>query len=323
MSTTQKDKNRWLIKRMAIPVSGKETVQLSLRRAYILPTQKGLYYTITLIILFIWSVNYALSLGYFITFFLAVFAVLITVLTVINLSGITLSARDSVGEHPVFFAKEPAFFRLLVHNPKLEACIRLQARRNGLSAKTISLNPDARGIIHLPLDRPERGLHTLGYVRLYSEYPMGIFGSWSWFYFQTKILIYPAPLGNLPLPFRPQDSGSGEGQGDKPGQEDFAELRAYRPGDSIRQIIWKKATLGQISVKTYQSPLAGQRCCLDFNDERLLAKGTEQRLSQLCAWVLQAERSGIRYCLRLPGQQIDFGLGLTQQTRCLEALACY
>lgn len=323
MLKAKKDKDRWFIKRMATLVQGQGKVRLGFRRAYILPTPKGLYYTVTLIVLFIWSVNYGLSLGYFITFFVAVFAILITILTVMNISGIILSAIDSVGDHPIFFAKEPAFFRLLVHNPKQEASIHLKARRNGLPAKTISLSPKTMGVIQIPLDTPERGLHTLGYVRLCSDYPVGIFRSWSWFYFQTKVLVYPAPVGDLPLPFQAQHSGQVTGQGARQGHEDFADLRTYHPGDSIRQITWKKAALGQINVKTYQSPLAEQQCCLDFDDERLLAKETEQRLSQLCIWVLQAERLGIRYCLKLPGQQIDFDLGLAQRTRCLEALACY
>jgi hypothetical protein len=48
----------------------------------------------------------------------------------------------------------------------------------------------------------------------------------------------------------------------------------------------------------------------------------EAKWSRLCAWVLQAERLGLDYGLRLPQQEIAPGQGPTHQRRCLEALAC-
>jgi uncharacterized protein (DUF58 family) len=47
----------------------------------------------------------------------------------------------------------------------------------------------------------------------------------------------------------------------------------------------------------------------------------EARLSRLTAWVLQADRLGLDYGLRLPGKEIAMGHGAAQRRRCLEALA--
>ena len=47
----------------------------------------------------------------------------------------------------------------------------------------------------------------------------------------------------------------------------------------------------------------------------------ETRLSRLTAWVLQADRLGLDYGLRLPGKEIAMGHGAAQRRRCLEALA--
>jgi hypothetical protein len=47
----------------------------------------------------------------------------------------------------------------------------------------------------------------------------------------------------------------------------------------------------------------------------------EARLSRLTAWVLQADRLGQDYGLRLPHQQIPPGTGEAHKRRCLEALA--
>ena len=48
---------------------------------------------------------------------------------------------------------------------------------------------------------------------------------------------------------------------------------------------------------------------------------TEHKLSRLCAWVLQADKLGVDYGLRLPGQEIKPASGEAHKRRCLEALA--
>jgi len=51
------------------------------------------------------------------------------------------------------------------------------------------------------------------------------------------------------------------------------------------------------------------------------AAGTEARLSQLCRWVLQAERRGVQYALAMPRRLIEYGSGEVHRVACLEALA--
>lgn len=51
--------------------------------------------------------------------------------------------------------------------------------------------------------------------------------------------------------------------------------------------------------------------------------GIEERLSRLCAMVLEAERRGLGYGLRLPGREIEPGRGGEHMGRCLKELALY
>ncbi len=318
-STIKLDKERRFVKRMAlvsdVPDGG---IEVKLRRAYILPTQKGLYYLITLVLMFIWSVNYALSLGYAITFFAAAFALIVTVLTVGNLSGI----RVKTMENPAFFAHDPAYFRLYIENLSPQPKVQIRARRNGLFAKPLSLAPYHHGECRLPLHDTTRGRKTLEYVRLSADYPLGIFVSWIWLYLDATLLIYPQPAGDLPLPFLPMHHRFDEGIADLHGSEDFHDLRDYQSGDNLRHVMWKKMLGTQVRVKTFKD-LAGQQCVLDFNDPQLAGLDTEARLSQLCAWVLAAENSGTRYALYLPNRRFDADIGHRHRARCLEALACY
>ena len=54
-----------------------------------------------------------------------------------------------------------------------------------------------------------------------------------------------------------------------------------------------------------------------------LAGGTEQRLSQLAKWIVEAEAQGLSYALRLPDAFFDFGHGREQREACLRALALF
>ena len=50
---------------------------------------------------------------------------------------------------------------------------------------------------------------------------------------------------------------------------------------------------------------------------------TEQRLSRLAAWVLEADREGHAYRLALPGRELPAGRGESQRRAALEALALW
>ena len=67
--------------------------------------------------------------------------------------------------------------------------------------------------------------------------------------------------------------------------------------------------------------MASSELWLDWDDA--LAADPEARLSILCHWVLQAERFGQAYGLRLPGRQIAPARGEAHRTSCLEALALF
>ena len=98
-------------------------------------------------------------------------------------------------------------------------------------------------------------------------------------------------------------------------------LRAYQPGDSPRLIAWKAlARGGDLVTKEFQAT-ASAELWLDWLDAR--APDPEARLSVLAHWVIETERLGQSYGLRLPGVSIPPGRGETHRARCLEALALH
>ncbi len=312
------DADRLFVKRLALHQNTEGSVFVGFRKVYILPTQKGFFYCITLVIMFLWTVNYALSLGYAMTFFVAVLGLLFSVLTVNNLARLEVTSATQ----PHFFAGEPAFFPVYIRNAKQDPAIRISARRNGVFSESITLLSEQRDVLEIPLDDTSRGLKSLAYFRLSTEYPVGVFRAWTWLHMDASLVIYPCPKGDLPLPFLPEHKGLEEGQVDLHGAEDFHDLKDYQAGDNIRHIVWKKLSRGQVRIKSFQD-LAGQECILDFNDPALKTLNVEDRLSQLCQWVLLAEKQGSKYALRLPTKRTGFAIGAEHQAQCLEALACY
>lgn len=316
------DKDRRFVKRMTVfPVGQSPHIDIKLRRAYILPTQKGLYYLVTLAVMFVWSVNYALSLGYAMTFLAVMLAHLVAVLTVTNLSAMRITPLSN----PRYFAGDPATFRLRIDNSKPDPSVNVLARRNGLFSEPVTIVGQSQTTLSVPLDNNTRGQKNLGYCQLSTTYPIGIFRSWTWVHFDAPLMIYPKPQGDLPLPFSPEHLGFDEGQIDLNGSEDFSGLRDYQQGDNLRHIAWKKIAANSMDkpkVKVFQD-LAGQECILDYHDPDLSHLSTEERLSQLCQWVLAADKIRTKYALYLPEKRIGLGVGEAHKTRCLEALACH
>ena len=98
-------------------------------------------------------------------------------------------------------------------------------------------------------------------------------------------------------------------------------LRAYRAGDTPKQIAWKALAREQGLLTKEFSATASSELWLDLDEAR--AADIESRLSILCHWVLQAERFGQSYGLKLPGNAIRPARGEAHRTRCLEALALF
>ena len=111
----------WLHTRK-VPERG--AITLGHRRVYILPTRLGMMFGATLAIMLVGSINYALSLGFMLTFLLAGMALAGMVHTVRNLAQLVIIAGRA---EPVFVG-ESAQFRLFLENGGLLVADRARRR---------------------------------------------------------------------------------------------------------------------------------------------------------------------------------------------------
>ena len=294
------------------------TVVLVHRRVYIVPTRLGWLFALTLLILLIGSINYALSLGFALTFLLAGMGLAGMVHTARNLARMAVS----VGRAEPVFAGEAAQFRLYLDargafdRPAILA-------RHVKSRSQLVVDVPGAGLAEIVLAVPaeRRGWLPLGRVMLETRFPLGLFRAWSYVEPEARCLVYPRPERS-PLPAPAADAAAGSLEQQASGHEDFAALRGYQRSDSPRHVAWKAlARTGDMLTKQFSGEAAAE-LWLDW--QRLpAALALEGRLSRLAGWVLDAERRGARYGLRLPGLELPLGHGEAHRAACLEALALY
>ncbi|MBA3582175.1 MAG: DUF58 domain-containing protein [Gammaproteobacteria bacterium] len=300
--------------------SDEHHVQLLSRSIYILPTRHGLLWALVLFGMLLCSINYSISLGYVLTFTLASAALVAMVFTYRNLwqlhisalpaapvfAGDTVAFRMQIQAHHYF----PRFFYIGADTDKLDTNEQL----------AIVLQNAERYLCTLSFTTKKRGWFALGKLRLRSYYPLGLFNTWGWVNFKTRILVYPKPR-DFALKPRTASDTAGDDEQVIIGQDDFAGLRRYRPGDHFSQIAWRTLAKDQeLSTKAFQSP-AAQEIWLDWTALEKL--NHEDKLSQLCYWINYYQGAGIQYGLRLPEQLILPACNDAHHRRCLEILALY
>lgn len=288
---------------------------LTQRRIFILPTRHGYLFAFILLLLLLASMNYQLSLGYLLAFLLAAMGATGMLHTFRNLARLSISP----GRAEPVFAGETAHFKLVLSNVSLPR-FSVAARRKDAEPQFADIGRGASSAIEIPAAAVRRGWLRCGRMEIFTHYPLGLFHAWSYVDFGSSCLVYPKPdptAGALPL----DASTSGAGATLIPGDDEFNMLRPYRPGDSPRQIAWKALAREQGLLAKEFASTASSELWLDW--ERFGGMGAEERLSRLTWWVLEADRLGLTYGLKLPGKILPPAWGDVHRLACLEVLALH
>ncbi|HSI58700.1 MAG TPA: DUF58 domain-containing protein [Ideonella sp.] len=296
-----------------------DTMTLTQRNVYILPTRPGFMLGATLVVLLVASINYQLNLGYLLTFLLAGSAVVGMHVCHATLRGLTMNLMTPEAQ----FAGTSATLTVVLTNER--ASVRygigmaiLEATHEDRWVWT-DVPPQGRSTVHVAFKPARRGLHHVPPLTAETRFPLGTFRVWTVWRPASQVLVYPAPEA-FPPPLPPGEPRSG---GLAPTRVhsggEFDGVRAYRRGDPLKLVVWKKAAKADELVSRDTQQAQRYELWLDFAQAGHL--DTEHKLSRLAAWVLQADRLGLDYGLRLPGQEIKPAAGEAHKRRCLEALA--
>jgi len=290
-------------------------VTLVQRRIFILPTRQGYVFAFTVLLLLLASINYTLSLGFVLTFLLGSMAGIAMLHTWRNLAHLKLRP----GRCDPVFAGDTAHFGITVETPSLTR-FAIAVRRRGEEPVYSDIVGHETTPVALPFATPRRGLVHCGRLEVYTRYPVGLFHAWSYVDFNLSVIVYPRPDPFAGSPPAQSRSDSEEGI-PIAGDEEFNMLRSYRAGDAPKLIAWKALAREQGLLSKDFNATASSELWLDWNEAH--APDTEARLSVLTHWVLQADRYGQSYGLRLPGNVVPPSRGDVHRARCLEALALF
>ena len=310
---------RWWLNRHA-PT---DTLTLTQRNVYILPTRAGLAFAATLVLMLLASINYQLSLGYVLTFLLAGAGLVSMHLTHGTLRGLTLRIRTGT----TGFAGQLAGLEVLLSSPdslRHAVAVHFQDRRaSGPSFAWADVPALGQASARLGFVPDRRGWHTVPPIMVSTSFPFGLFRAWAVWRPAARVLAWPKP--ELPPPALPAASpAAGESATTAPQRgSEFEGVRAWRRGDGLRQVLWKKmARTGEL-VSRETATRGDRELWLDWQAVRLPASDVEARIGRLTAWVIAAEREGLRYGLRMPGRELPLGQGELQRRAALEALALW
>ncbi|MCG8426206.1 MAG: DUF58 domain-containing protein [Chromatiales bacterium] len=277
-------------------------------------TAAGFWFIVLMLCGFLMSVNFSNNLVFAMTFLLVGIAAIGWWQTRWNLRGLAFGDWRC---EPVF-AGQPVNYKLALTNPSDSGRYGLQSSVIGGEWKQAVL--PAQGQIELLLQRPteSRGVLQAMPAEIKSRFPLGLFEARLTTGMLPECLVYPAPRGVQPLP----DQAQGQQAHQRRESGSFTEMRRYAPGDPLSRIAWQAlARSDEIYTKEFDG--AEGLPALWFTWDMVKAAGVEEKLSQLCRWVLDAQRQGREYGLDIPGVQISPASDDAHQRRCLKVLALY
>lgn len=291
------------------------SITLTGRSIYVIPTRYGFMLGFMLFGLLLGSMNYSNSMAFMLTFLVGGIAILGMHYTY----GTMVKLKIDVGSNKPIFAGQSARIKLLL------TPLNQRSRYGLFLGNSDELQSPAhaeqeRSPIYYQTEPLERGRYLLPRTRIWTTFPYGLFYSWAWLKLDSYVMVYPKPQSFLEH-MESEGEKAGEKSSERKGDDDFAGIRRYQETDSPNRIAWKAlAHTQELLSKEFHGTTDNN---IWLNYELLSMLEPEQRLSQLCQWVLDCERDHQPYGLCLPGLTIDIDLGERHKKQCLEKLALF
>lgn len=295
--------------------------QTNRRQLYILPTKVGWAFGCIIFALLIAAIKFSHQPTFLLTFLLASIGQITSLYTHKNLLKIQLTTQTA---SPVF-AGETAHFPLTINNPS-------NSPRHAIwllcgDYKTcFSLAANESKQFNIPVLSEQRGTLSAPSIILSSQFPIGILFSWTKAFSSDKTcLVYPKPKNLLNMPQFSHDADDStqdlihnSAQQILRGHEEFSSLKPYQTGDRPRDIHWPALAKHQQLVSKEFTQTSQDKQLFEWRHVQTLS--TEDKLSQLTHWILQAEQQQLPYQVNIPNFRSDYQFGSSQQHVCLSEL---
>jgi uncharacterized protein (DUF58 family) len=286
------------------------------RRIYILPSGFGLALAALIVAMLIAALNYNSNLSLAFAFLMTSIALVAMHHCHRNLLGLVVDAETNADG---FAGASAAVAFTLTNVSGLDRYdVQIRCAEDAVTAANVAGISRRAVIVRVPL--VARGVRRLAQFELATRYPFGWFRAWT--YVQAVVTLHaaPSPAGEREAAGASRTSAQTL-SGERSGDEDWAGLRPYAPGMPLKHMAWKVlARSEEAAVRTYSGPASEPEW---FDWHALPGLAAEARLSQLCRWVIDADRAGRTYGLRLPAASVTPASGPVHRRACLRALAAH
>lgn len=308
-------KKSWWQQWFRVSVSTSPITTLNPRVIYIVPTRWGILFGIMAFLMLLGSINYTLSLGFYLTFLLASLGVVAMFHTWLNFAHLEI---ENLGGQPVF-AGEHVQVQLKISDKKNRArySIAIHFDENTLVYADIAANESHT--IAVPLSTTQRGWLALPKLVLHTEYPLGLFHAWSVIRGTQKTLVYAKPSEKNSLSSNNISAGDDKPHPNQAGDDDFNGHKTYQFGDAPSRLDWKASSRGIGMFTKQYSGNVQETLWLNWAETSRLAY--EERISLLTKAVIDAHVANLTFGLRLPTETFAPSRGGVHFHACLQALA--
>ena len=323
--------NAWLRKR----IPSKNSHSLSNKNIFIIPTRFGFSFLIFVFLLFLLGTNYQNNTILLFCYLLASLFITVMMHSFFNLSKITLSSSKK----QYVYANKTAFFPIIMETKKEHYDLNFYFVNNNKSDHNSKLHTTSllhckqgKNTVSIPYNASKRGLYNIGRVKVYSEYSLGLFISWSMLDFAHQLIVFPQPkkLHNIQQYLTSIDSSADQQiqyNSTTTGIDDFLELKTHIVGESQARIAWKQLARGQGKLSKHYQSQQGSLLWLKLSD--MPSTDLEIKLSYLCYLIMEYGKSDCEYGVILNTTQYNKGeavqippnTGFKHQRKCLVALA--
>lgn len=292
-------------------------------KVYIFPTGMGFVFLVGTALVIITGATYNNNLVFLLGFFLFSIFIISMVETHNNLRGIDVESALI----PDQFAGLPLSIplRFVNNGNSVRQMVEFYPShsKNYFGHRSLIEELGGLAVVLHPLvcDAGIRGVWPVPQVVLTTVFPLGLFRAWTVLNPGGEVILYPSPIGSLPLSYAVKENDTsnvnrnlGHQRGD-----DFREHRRYVLGDSSRRVDWKVfARRDRLMVKEFEGT-TDKKISVRFSE--VLARDLELVLSQLSRWLELAKETNAPFELVMPGGRIPFGVGPQHYQKCQRELA--
>lgn len=297
----------WARRRQGVDVN---PLTLHRRRIYILPTRHGVLFAFSLLAMLLASLNYNNNLGLLFTFVLAGVGITALFQCQHNLAGLVVHVSPAAAT----FAGLDLLYPVVLQHPQ-RACTAIDGGN-----VPVTVHAGQYETTHITQKAIHRGRQRMARFSLSTTFPLGLFRAWVWIEVDVATLVWPQPATAAVTANSTGSNGATTGSNQR-GDDDFAGLRRWQYGDSIRHVDWHALARNQgLMTKQFTSTAAPPQ---HFNLDTLRELPLELALSRLTRSILDADARACHYGLTIKGETLGPASGPVHRDRCLTALALH